>query len=125
MTGFSNVRHQLFPTYGYANPAASPGYLHFRNNHGGSVDWTDTLSERLTHTNITKWRAESSLMASGASRAGGGPLARDRETPVTPAILSPTCPCSDPPKARQGDGALAAAKGTRKRSTSSWTGPDR
>ena len=44
MTGFSNVRHQLFPTYGYANPAASPGYLHFRNNHGGGVDWTDTLS---------------------------------------------------------------------------------
>jgi hypothetical protein len=44
MTGFSNVRHQLFPDYGWANPAASPGYLHFRNNHGGSVDWTDTLS---------------------------------------------------------------------------------
>jgi hypothetical protein len=44
MTGFSNVRHQLFPTYGWANPAASPGYLHFRNNHGGSVDWTSTLS---------------------------------------------------------------------------------
>ena len=44
MMGFSNVRHQLFPTYGWANPAASPGYLHFRNNHGGSVDWTDTLS---------------------------------------------------------------------------------
>jgi len=42
--GFSNVRHQLFPDYGWANPAASPGYLHFRNNHGGSVDWTDTLS---------------------------------------------------------------------------------
>jgi hypothetical protein len=44
MTGFSNVRHQLFPTYGWANPAASPGYLHFRNNHGGSVDWTDAIS---------------------------------------------------------------------------------
>jgi hypothetical protein len=44
MTGFSNVRHQLFPDYGWANPAASPGYLHFRNNHGGSVDWTRTLS---------------------------------------------------------------------------------
>jgi hypothetical protein len=44
MMGFSNVRHQLFPTYGWENPAASPGYLHFRNNHGGSVDWTDTLS---------------------------------------------------------------------------------
>ncbi|HLK62626.1 MAG TPA: TonB-dependent receptor [Bryobacteraceae bacterium] len=44
MMGFSNVRHQLFPTYGWANPAASPGYLHFRNNHGGSVDWTSTLS---------------------------------------------------------------------------------
>lgn len=44
MMGFSNVRHQLFPTYGWANPAASPGYLHFRNNHGGSVDWVDTLS---------------------------------------------------------------------------------
>ncbi len=43
-TGFSNVRHQLFPDYGWANPAASPGYLHFRNNHGGSVSWTDTLS---------------------------------------------------------------------------------
>jgi hypothetical protein len=44
MMGFSNVRHQLFPTYGWANPAASPGYLHFRNNHGGSVDWTNTIS---------------------------------------------------------------------------------
>ncbi|SPE27406.1 putative Cna B domain protein [Candidatus Sulfopaludibacter sp. SbA3] len=44
MMGFSNVRHQLFPDYGWANPAASPGYLHFRNNHGGSIDWTDTLS---------------------------------------------------------------------------------
>jgi hypothetical protein len=44
MMGFSNVRHQLFPTYGWTNPAASPGYLHFRNNHGGSIDWTDTLS---------------------------------------------------------------------------------
>ena len=44
MMGFSNVRHQLFPDYGWANPAASPGYLHFRNNHGGSVDWTNTIS---------------------------------------------------------------------------------
>jgi hypothetical protein len=44
MTGFSNVRHQLFPDYGWANPAASPGYLHFRNNHGGGLNWTDTLS---------------------------------------------------------------------------------
>ena len=44
MMGFSNVRHQLFPTYGWSNPTASPGYLHFRNNHGGSIDWTDTLS---------------------------------------------------------------------------------
>ncbi|MBZ5624005.1 MAG: TonB-dependent receptor [Acidobacteriia bacterium] len=44
MMGFSNVRHQLFPTYGWDNPAASPGYLHFRNNHGGSIAWTDTLS---------------------------------------------------------------------------------
>jgi hypothetical protein len=44
MMGFSNVRHQLFPDYGWANPAASPGYLHFRNNHGGSIAWTDTLS---------------------------------------------------------------------------------
>jgi hypothetical protein len=44
MMGFSNVRHQLFPDYGWANPAASPGYLHFRNNHGGSVAWTSTLS---------------------------------------------------------------------------------
>jgi hypothetical protein len=44
MMGFSNVRHQLFPEYGWANPAASPGYLHFRNNHGGSIDWTRTIS---------------------------------------------------------------------------------
>lgn len=44
IAGFSNVRHQLFPSYGWANDAASPGYLHFRNNHGGSIDWTDTLS---------------------------------------------------------------------------------
>ncbi|HUA62450.1 MAG TPA: carboxypeptidase regulatory-like domain-containing protein [Verrucomicrobiae bacterium] len=45
--GFSNVRHQLFPDYGWANPAASPGYLHFRNNHGGSIDWTDSLSPTM------------------------------------------------------------------------------
>ena len=44
LIGFSNVRHQLFPTYGWADPAASPGYLHFRNNHGGGVDWTSTIS---------------------------------------------------------------------------------
>jgi hypothetical protein len=44
LMGFSNVRHQLFPDYGWSNPAASPGYLHFRNNHGGSIDWTNTLS---------------------------------------------------------------------------------
>jgi hypothetical protein len=44
MMGFSNVRHQLFPDYGWSDPAASPGYLHFRNNHGGSVAWTSTLS---------------------------------------------------------------------------------
>ena len=41
---FSNIRNQLFPDYGWANPAASPGYLHFRNNHGGSVDWTRSIS---------------------------------------------------------------------------------
>jgi len=44
MIGFSNQRHQLFPTFGFADPAASPGYLHYRNNHGGSVDWVDTLN---------------------------------------------------------------------------------
>ncbi len=44
MMGFSNQRHQLFPTYGYSNISASPGYLHYRNNHGGSVAWTSTLS---------------------------------------------------------------------------------
>lgn len=44
MMGFSNQRHQLFPTFGFADAAASPGYLHYRNNHGGSIDWTDTLS---------------------------------------------------------------------------------
>jgi hypothetical protein len=47
MMGFSNVRHQLFPDYGWANPAASPGYLHFRNNHGGSIDWTDSVSPTM------------------------------------------------------------------------------
>jgi hypothetical protein len=44
MMGFSNQRHQLFPTFGFADAAASPGYLHYRNNHGGSIDWTNTLS---------------------------------------------------------------------------------
>jgi hypothetical protein len=47
MTGFSNQRHQLFPTYGFPDPVASPGYLHYRNNHGGGVDWTDTISPTL------------------------------------------------------------------------------
>jgi hypothetical protein len=44
LTGFSNQRHQLFPTFGFTDAFASPGYLHYRNNHGGSVDWTSTIS---------------------------------------------------------------------------------
>jgi hypothetical protein len=47
MMGFSNQRHQLFPTFGFADIAASPGYLHYRNNHGGSIDWTDTISPTM------------------------------------------------------------------------------
>lgn len=45
-TVFNNVRHQLVPTNGFP-AAASPGYFHFRNNHGGSLDYTDTLSPTL------------------------------------------------------------------------------
>ena len=39
---FQGDRHQVEPTYGYANPAASPLYLHYRINHGGSVTYTST-----------------------------------------------------------------------------------
>lgn len=46
-TAFSNKRNQIFPTYGFTDPNASPGYLHYRNNHGGSIDWTDTLSPTM------------------------------------------------------------------------------
>ncbi|HWB83019.1 MAG TPA: TonB-dependent receptor [Bryobacteraceae bacterium] len=45
-TVVNNVRHQNFGTAGF-DPVASPGYLHFRNNHGGSLDWTDTISPTL------------------------------------------------------------------------------
>jgi hypothetical protein len=42
-TAFNNVRHQIYPTAGF--PAeSSPGYLHYRNNHGAGVDWIDTIS---------------------------------------------------------------------------------
>ncbi|MGH9619572.1 MAG: TonB-dependent receptor domain-containing protein, partial [Bryobacteraceae bacterium] len=38
-----NVRHQIYPTAGLA-AVASSGYSHFRNNIGGSLDWTSILS---------------------------------------------------------------------------------
>lgn len=41
---FQANRHQVEPTYDFASPAASPLYLHYRINHGGSVNWTATLS---------------------------------------------------------------------------------
>lgn len=41
---FQGDRHQVEPTYGYSNPAASPLYLHYRLNHGGSADWTSILN---------------------------------------------------------------------------------
>ena len=40
---FQSNRHQIEPTYGYSNPAASPLYLHYRVNHGGFVSLTSTL----------------------------------------------------------------------------------
>lgn len=45
-TVVNNQRHQLYPTAGFP-PVASPGYLHYRNNHGAAVDWTDTLSPTM------------------------------------------------------------------------------
>lgn len=42
-TAVRNERHQLLPTAGFPD-VASPGYLHFRNNYGGSLDWISTLS---------------------------------------------------------------------------------
>ncbi len=41
---FQSGRHQVEPTYGYSNPAASPLYLHYRVNHGGSGNWTSTVN---------------------------------------------------------------------------------
>ena len=41
---FQSNRHQVEPTYGYSNPAASPLYLHYRVNHGGFVSLTSTLN---------------------------------------------------------------------------------
>jgi hypothetical protein len=43
VTGFSNVRNQYYPTAGFADEA-SPGYLHYRNNHGLGVNYTATLT---------------------------------------------------------------------------------
>ncbi|HZS53338.1 MAG TPA: TonB-dependent receptor, partial [Bryobacteraceae bacterium] len=44
---FQGDRHQVEPTYGYSNPAASPLYLHYRINHGGFVSLTSTLDPTL------------------------------------------------------------------------------
>ena len=41
---FQSGRHQVEPTYGYQNPAATNQYLHYRINHGGFVSWTSTLN---------------------------------------------------------------------------------
>jgi hypothetical protein len=41
---FRGNRHQVEPTYNFPSPAASPLYLHYRVNNGGSVNWTATLS---------------------------------------------------------------------------------
>jgi hypothetical protein len=41
---FQGDRHQVEPTYGYPTAAASPLYLHYRINHGGSADWTSTIN---------------------------------------------------------------------------------
>jgi hypothetical protein len=41
---FRGNRHQIEPTYGFSNPAASPLYLHYRTNNGGSVNYTATLN---------------------------------------------------------------------------------
>ena len=46
-TAVTNQRHQHFPDAGFPDPAAVPpngSYLHYRNNHGASADWTATLS---------------------------------------------------------------------------------
>ncbi len=44
---FQSDRHQVEPTYGYSNPAASPLYLHYRINHGGFVSLTSTLDPTM------------------------------------------------------------------------------
>jgi len=41
---FQSGRHQIEPTYGFPDPAASPLYLHWRVNHGASANWTATLN---------------------------------------------------------------------------------
>ena len=41
---FRGNRHQVEPTYGFSDPSASPLYLHYRVNNGGSANWTSTLS---------------------------------------------------------------------------------
>jgi hypothetical protein len=41
---FQSGRHQVEPTYGYANPAATNQYLHYRINHGGAITLTSTLN---------------------------------------------------------------------------------
>ena len=41
---FRGNRHQIEPTYGFSSPAASPLYLHYRTNNGGSFNWTATLN---------------------------------------------------------------------------------
>jgi len=49
-TAITNQRHQNFPDAGFPDPAAVPpngSYLHYRNNHGASADWTSILSPTM------------------------------------------------------------------------------
>lgn len=41
---FRGNRHQIEPTYGFSSPAASPLYLHYRTNNGGSFNYTATIN---------------------------------------------------------------------------------
>lgn len=45
---FRSIRNQLYPTQGFPNNGiGSPGYIHFRNDLGASLDWVSIFSPTL------------------------------------------------------------------------------
>lgn len=44
---FRSLRNQVYPSQGFLDGIGSPGYIHFRNNTGASLDWVSIFSPTL------------------------------------------------------------------------------